>query len=421
MGILDRPSLRTLILAGAAFGMLAAAPAMAQQTDGKTGQRLDAVKRALKQDQKKQQALKRKAAEIEKDMTAARQKRIAAAQAIQEQERRVTELELSLRNLATQRQGKSVQMKARRAQYGRVLMAMQKLARFPPEALLVQPLGPSDTVRSAILLRSVVPGIEQTADAIRRDLDGLTMTRRMVEAKRQQLVSAAEGLKTERNRLNALLVDKALLKARAQAQRQKVARRMKGLSREAKSLRDLLRRLREQKDEANKRAARNAPKELSKDKTKTKSNTKTAVAGPVVGGRVVSKARGAMFYPAAGRVIGLYGQATETGLTRKGIVIETRPGGQVVAPYDGQVVFSGPFRGYGQLLIIEHSEGYHTLLAGLSKLDGSIGQKVVAGEPIGVMGRPDAGKPALYVELRRRGQPINPLPWLAARKSKVNG
>ena len=111
----------------------------------------------------------------------------------------------------------------------------------------------------------------------------------------------------------------------------------------------------------------------------------------------------------------------ETGLTRKGITIETGVGAQVVVPHDGTVVFAGPFKGYGRLLIIEHGEGYHSLLAGLARIDNVIGQQVLSGEPAGIMGGLKNGPPVLYVELRRNGQPINPLPWLAARKIKVNG
>jgi len=97
-----------------------------------------------------------------------------------------------------------------------------------------------------------------------------------------------------------------------------------------------------------------------------------------------------------------------------------QPGAQVIAPHDGLVAFSGPFRGYGLLLIIEHAEGYHTLLAGMARIDATVGQRLLAGEPVGVMGQ-DEAKPALYVELRRQGQPVNPSPWLTAQKNKGNG
>jgi septal ring factor EnvC (AmiA/AmiB activator) len=107
------------------------------------------------------------------------------------------------------------------------------------------------------------------------------------------------------------------------------------------------------------------------------------------------------------------------GISSKGITIETRSGAQVVAPFDGRIEFAGPFRGYGQILIIEHADGYHSLLAGLGRIDGTVGQSLVAGEPVGAMGSSD--RPSLYLELRRHGQPINPLPWLATRDEKVSG
>jgi septal ring factor EnvC (AmiA/AmiB activator) len=107
------------------------------------------------------------------------------------------------------------------------------------------------------------------------------------------------------------------------------------------------------------------------------------------------------------------------GSVSQGIVLETAPEAQVVAPHDGQVVFRGPFRGYGEILIIEHRGGYHTLLAGLGRTDAVVGQWLLTGEPVGNMESPRVGKPRLYIELRRGGRPINPWPWFEARISKV--
>ena len=125
--------------------------------------------------------------------------------------------------------------------------------------------------------------------------------------------------------------------------------------------------------------------------------------------------------PASGVVVKQFGEEADSGQQSKGIVIETRKGARVVAPFDGQVVFAGAFRGYGQILIVEHSEGYHSLIAGISRIDVSVKQYVLGGEPVGLMGDgPDAGL-RLYLEIRQRGRPINPLPWLAADKRKVSG
>ncbi len=137
--------------------------------------------------------------------------------------------------------------------------------------------------------------------------------------------------------------------------------------------------------------------------------------------RPVSAARGAFAMPARGKLVSRFDETTALGLSTKGIIIETRASAQIVAPYDGRVAFAGRFREYGLLLIIDHGEGYHTLLAGMGRIDVLLDQQVLAGEPVGVMEAVTDGKPRLYVELRSEGRPINPLPWLAAETIKVSG
>lgn len=164
-------------------------------------------------------------------------------------------------------------------------------------------------------------------------------------------------------------------------------------------------------------------KELEAQKAMRAAETATreaAATRPMANEKLFSQGQGRMPFPARGNVVFRYGQTNEFGVVNKGIGIGTRRGAQVIATYDGQVAFAGPFRGYGLLLIIEHSEGYHTLLAGMARIDANVGQRLLAGEPVGVMGQ-DEAKPTLYVELRRNGQPVNPLPWLTAQKSKVSG
>ena len=133
-------------------------------------------------------------------------------------------------------------------------------------------------------------------------------------------------------------------------------------------------------------------------------------------------ARNELLMPVHGRLLKRYGQQVKSdGQASKGITIATREGAQVIAPFDGKVVYAGEFRGYGLILIIEHGKRYHTLLAGIERVDAVVGQWILAGEPIGVMTGDGVRKPELYLELRRNGQPINPLPWLAATGDKVRG
>ena len=116
--------------------------------------------------------------------------------------------------------------------------------------------------------------------------------------------------------------------------------------------------------------------------------------------------------PVSGQLVTSYGQATSNGVTSKGITYKTRANAQVIAPHDGTVVFSGPFKGYGNIIIVEHGEGYISLLAGLGNIDCELGQNILSGEPIGTM--PMSNNAKLYVEIRKDRQPINPAPWFAS-------
>ena len=96
--------------------------------------------------------------------------------------------------------------------------------------------------------------------------------------------------------------------------------------------------------------------------------------------RVFTDGRGQITVPVSGRLSRVFDAEATTGTYNKGVLVATRSGAQVIAPYDGQVVFAGPFRGYGQILIIQHGGGYHTLLAGLRRIDSAVTQWLLAGD-----------------------------------------
>ncbi len=135
--------------------------------------------------------------------------------------------------------------------------------------------------------------------------------------------------------------------------------------------------------------------------------------------------KGQLQLPAQGRRVLAFGEKTQYGGQSKGMVLETRYGGQVTAPAEGWVVFAGEFRSFGQLLIINAGDGYHLLLAGLSQIDVQVGEFVLAGQPVGVMSGLTKGAkpkssdaaPVLYIEFRKDSRPIDPAPWWAEHKS----
>src|SRR5262249_37613671 len=142
-----------------------------------------------------------------------------------------------------------------------------------------------------------------------------------------------------------------------------------------------------------------------------------------------SEAKGQLPLPAQGRRVLAFGEKTQYGSQSKGMVLETRHGGQVVSPSDGRIVYAGDFRSYGQLLILNAGGGYHILLAGLSQIDVQLGQFVLAGEPVGVMstaakasqGKAQDNAPVLYIEFRKDQKPIDPDPWWLDASRKVQG
>jgi septal ring factor EnvC (AmiA/AmiB activator) len=196
------------------------------------------------------------------------------------------------------------------------------------------------------------------------------------------------------------------------SERRSIAQRIAILTQEARNLRELFDKLEAER--------RTPPSEKPDDRP----DNAARAAGPGFPKPAMLRAfpkSGPITLPAKGLMAQRYGENTGFGNTSKGITLKTRSAAQVVAPYDGRVVFSGPFRGYGEILIIEHDGGYHSLLAGLERIDGRVGQWILAGEPVGIMGKSTDSVPKLYFELRRRGQSINPLPWLAEYRKNKRG
>jgi len=385
---------------------------------GQPDKRLNQLDRAIDAAKERRQTLQNKAQILDADIQNLRQNMIAAAQLIQTHESRVTELEQQLREVNKTVVIKQKNLRHDRKQLGRVIQALQRVAQYPPEALIVRPISPGDAVRSAILLRSAVPELERRAIILRDDIDALRQSRSEAAQRKTELSSASAELENQRAFLRTLIGRKSRLRRRTLAKSVQAQREVRSLAKQARSIRDLMARLeklrirREQEARAQERAKANNQRAASGEPDLKRPAAFT--------GRLMETARGRLPYPVRGQVIARFGDREKGGLTHKGLTFETTGGAQVIAPYEGRVAFSGPFRGYGELLIIEHREGYHTLLAGMSRIDGTVGQWLLAGEPVGIMGRAPAGetkvRPTLYMELRYKGQPINPLPWLASRK-----
>ena len=126
----------------------------------------------------------------------------------------------------------------------------------------------------------------------------------------------------------------------------------------------------------------------------------------------ISTGTGGVFQPVAGNIKVNFGEKDEIGATSNGLVFTTQPKAVVVTPKAGKVVFAGPFQHYKNLLILEHSSGYHSLIAGLDQIDAAVGTELDEGEPVGRIDRSNNKNGRLYYELRNAGKTVKPNSFL---------
>lgn len=389
-------------------------PAMAQ-TPKAPDQELKKVEKQLEESREKERQLQEKAENLQKELDSLRDDIVKAARSSQDYEEQLSGLETKVADLRKREAALKSQLSTQDQTMLQVLTGLERLAIRPPETVLVQPGDPDETLRSAILLRSAIPALKDRAAALREEIQKLAQVRQEIVSRRKEIGETSTRLDRQNDKLSKLFERKAALVKLTDKERQAAADRAAALAKDASSLRELMARLeveRKQREDEERRR-----QEAERQAKEAEANRLAALGKPKAPEKPVPAERAEEVsgagLPARGTLVTRYGDTVEGG-TSKGVVIRTRSAAQIVAPVSGTVAFSGPFRGYGLLLIIEHRGGYHTLLSGMGRIDVTVGQRLKAGEPVGVMGSSE--DPALYVEVRQDGQAVNPLPWLTARK-----
>lgn len=419
--LLNKPIFTSgLVVLAALMGGLAQPAFAANQDD------LKKIEQDIQQEKEKSQKLKAQSESLQKEAEALRAELIALSQSVQQREANVTRLEIEISELGLDEDQARRALEQKHGQTVETLIALQRLALNPPEAIIAMPQEPGDMVRSAILLRSMVPHIQEQATALRIEVDAYAKKRQQLEDQKQRLIQASTNLDDEKRHLALLIEEKKSLSKKYVQDSESAAKQVAALSAKASNLRDLLKNI---EDERQKQAERQKQVEREKKEAAKKPDVRILreeeereiVLGKPPSGKPIKKAKGQLSRPASGPVVMHYGEKEKLGGSHKGITIKTRLGAQIVATYDGQIAFAGPFRGYKQLLIIDHGDGYHTLLTGMERIDVSVGQWLLSGEPVGVMSSNGSTSATLYFELRRKGAPINPLPWMRQQTARARG
>jgi len=413
---------RALLPAALVFAGMVAEPSYAQTVDNLELKQNESVEeyRRLSQEialsEKRQAEIAEEIAAIKDDSAALTASLIQAVKTERKLGEDIADIRMRLQDLGSQEQEIKVSLAGRRGTLAEVLGALQRMGLNPPPAILVRPEDALASVRSAILLGAVVPELRSETELLISDLDALTRVKTSITEEEKQLQTKRTEQAEEKERLKLLLEEKRRVQAEAEMRMEAEREQAAELAQRATSLQELITSL--EKDITSLRKMLEARKQANE--------------GELLSDALpFAKRAGLVPLPVSGQFAKRFGEDDGTGSALKGDILRTQSGAIVTAPVDGTVLYAGPFRSYGQLLILNPGDGYHIVLAGLDRLNVSLGQSVLAGEPVGMMGEArlasiaastlDGAVPELYVEFRKDGKPIDPKLWWARELSGRTG
>lgn len=417
------PETWTVVSVAAALACAACTLPLAADPATNPVDKLDQIETQIRQDRGEIDKLSQSAQKFMRDQGLLRERLIQAAAAAQTRERDLNTVEQRLAQLETEEASSMQTLQQQRSRLANLLAVLQRMGREPPPALIIRPDDATAAARSAMMLSTVVPGAMAKARELGASLEGLRKLRKQAADERLRVAAASAALQKDRNVLIQLLEQRRMLTEQAVQNLQSTRERVRRMGEQAQDLRALIASLTEDDRRPQIRPAGTAI---------TNQIASVGSAQPIP----LDQLRGRLKWPSNGKLIARFGSTDGSGGRLQGIYLETLPGSGVTSPCDGKIMFAGPFRGYGQMLIIAANGGYHVLLAGLTNVDGVVGQVVLAGEPLGRMGRsgsgsisgPQSGAPTavaggrqLYIEFRRNDVPVDPVPWFAALKERVSG
>ena len=410
-------------------------------------EKLNHTEQQLQSNQAKEQGLTQDLATLAVERAKLNNDLINSGKNVQASEAKLSETEAKLAELTDQVNLIKNSITERKETIVKMLSAMQRIGRTPPPALVTRRDDALAVVRSAMLLADVFPELKYQADNLSHELVGMVTLENGIREQRDAEKSERDRLASEQARLDRLLEKKRRAIAQGEAELASIKQAVADQAQTVTDLSELIDRLDAQiaKVEVAQYDAEIAAEKALRAREQQRAlatpanesvveikpdSTKVAFASPdrLKPAMPFEAAKGTLRLPVQGRRVKRFGDADASGGTVKGISLQTRPEARITAPADGWVVYAGEFRSYGQLLIINAGGGYHVLLAGMSRIDVSLGQFVLAGEPIAVMRNSttpgqgdDSSRPVLYVEFRKDGRPIDPDPWWAEASEKVQG
>ncbi len=322
---------------------------------------------------------------------------VKIASDLQEQEEDLASYEEKRSILEEQKQQKTKALEARQVELSSMISAMVKLRELPPEAVIAMPGKLDETLQTARALGVVTHAIEEEAESLKQELHELDALEAQIQKNREAIAARTAALEKRQSELGGKIKERSKLQTALGSKAREEKEHIAKLTAKSENLQDLVDAI--GKSEHNHLWEHESAAGSWKNQKSAGHHSQRSFASAEGHLRCVP-----------GKIISHYGNTAMGAAFSKGVVIETRPETEVLAPFDGEVVFAGPFRDYGRMVILRHGNEYHTLLAGMDEINCTPGQFLLEGEPIGAMGR-RSGANRLYVELRKDGKPVDPLPW----------
>ncbi len=350
---------------------------------------LKTIKSKLSEETKQKDKLQKKINEITSELDDIKKNLVEAARAVRDKEDTLKSIEERIGNLEEKKTTIDKTLQAERVSIVKLILILERIRKTPPQALIARPDTPYKTAQSALLMENIIPSVKRHAESLKNNLETLQRVSNELKIEKASLEKETKFLRDKNKNLQSLVDKKERVYSKIDRDIEARELTIQNISAKASNLEQLVRQLKAEEQ-----------KEFQRQKTANILRKK-----PVFDLKETGQAQ----LPISGIIRTSYHQKDDLGAKSNGITIEGRSAGLVIAPMGGKVQFTGTFKRYGNIIILEHAGGFHSLIAGLEKITSSVGDHVNSGEPIGLL--PDSSlipRPKLYYELRQNGNPVNP-------------
>ncbi len=362
--------------------------------------KLKMVEDALEQNKIRGNELNKVRNELNQDIDELRKTLMETSLNVMNQEQVVNKINNKINLYSLEESAIKNNLNKRKIEISKILITLQRIQKYQLNKLEIKEDKILKDVSTSHLLSGILPQINMISENLKSELIALNHLKNEIYKEKQNLKSANEIMSREKTALKRLINRKSELRGKLITETEENQIKIKKLAMNAKSLKVLIKNLGFRKNES-----------LDNNVSTSKLNNNR-----------FDYSKGKLPLPVNGKIKISYGEKNKIGTKSKGLTVETIAQASVITPHDGEIVFAGPFRNYGNLLIISYGNGYHILFSGLELINGYVGKWIMAGEPVGKMGlNINQTKPELYIELRKNGEPINPSKWIVTNNMKVRG